>query len=131
MTMTESLRDGCHGVRPCVRAVRVVGACAAGDGVARGGEDAGVGVGIGVVVVILGSYSLVAIIFAGDDERDGAVFPQHEVVATARTAEGNVGTRSVRLQNSEICKHFTDYFHSLCVLFCFSFAFTGRQKSVC
>ena len=28
--------------------------------------------------------------------RDGAVFPQHEVVATARTAEGNVGTRSIR-----------------------------------
>ena len=60
----------------------------------------------------------------------GAVFPQHEVVATARTAEGNVGTRSVRQQNSEICKHFKDYFHSLCVLFCFSFAFAGRRKSV-
>ena len=32
----------CHGVRPGVRAVAVVGHVAAGDGVAVGGEDAGV-----------------------------------------------------------------------------------------
>ena len=62
------MSNRCHGVCPGVRAVRVVGHVAAGDGIARGGEDAGVGVVAGFVVRI-GVEAAEVVSFGCDGER--------------------------------------------------------------
>ena len=68
----------CHGVRPRVRAGAVVGHVAAGDGVARGGEGAGVGVVL-VVVVRIGKDAVAVGIISGDGQRAAATEFQRTV----------------------------------------------------
>ena len=70
----------CHGVRPCVRAVAVVGHGAAGDGVAVGGEDAGVAVAaVAAVAVIIAIQAIAATAFGCHGERAAAAELQRAI----------------------------------------------------